>query len=154
MAEALARLLYLEGLSADWAGTGSLGLRLVETVDPDLVLLDALMTGPDGSAVGPVLRARSGVPIILFSSSANGDGDVRGIVAGADAQIAWPFSAPDVQAAVRRVLKQRSDEPAVIYLRDEQPTRVAAPSTRPPHGGRRTGHGHIQHRRGVTRTGA
>lgn len=105
MAEALAGLMYREGLSAEWVGTGSLGLRLVESVDPDLVLLDALMTGPDGSAIGPLLRARSGAPVILICSGENGDGCSQDPPAAAYGQIEWPFSAADV-ATVRRVLNR------------------------------------------------
>lgn len=150
MAEALARLMHLEGLTVDWAGTGSLGVRLAEQVDPDLVLVDARVTGPEGATVGRALRARSGVPIIVITRCEDDD-SVAPVEAGADGQVAWPWSDTDAQATVRRVLDEHAEAPVVIDLR-EQPPSPANPS-RPAHGARGIGHGPRHHRRRAARTG-
>lgn len=142
MAEGLARLMHREGMCVHWAGTGALGLRLVEGVDPDVVLLDARMTGPDGSAVGPALRTRSGVPVIVVSVRADAapgrDGPDEEAAAGADGQLAWPSAEQEVHDTVRRVLSGHREAPPVIDLRDEEPAFADIP--RPRHAPMMTGH--------------
>jgi two-component system response regulator RegX3 len=74
-AEALGMYLKLEGFSVEWASSGAAALRAVSRTDarelPDVVLLDLSLPDMTGLEAGRLLKARSGVPIVLLSARQN-----------------------------------------------------------------------------------
>lgn len=101
--------------------TGS-GLGAIETValeQPDLVLLDILLPhGPDGYEVCRRIREFSDVAVIMLTAKAQESDMLRGFDAGADDYLTKPFSAQELVARVRAVLRRarRSGEPAMPTL--------------------------------------
>ena len=68
------RVLELEGFAILQADNGDEGLRLMEEMTCDLVLLDLWMPGRDGWSVLEEMKAApelSGIPVVMFTASAD-----------------------------------------------------------------------------------
>jgi two-component system response regulator RegX3 len=102
LAEALAR----EGFDTEVAGTAAEALELARRVGPDLVLLDVMLPDGSGYDVCRALRADSGVPIIMLTARGEETDRVVGLELGADDYIVKPFSAREVAARIRAVLRR------------------------------------------------
>ncbi len=85
------------------------GLQAVEMVaekKPDLVLLDVMMPVMDGFTACERIREFSTVPIIIVSAKGEEQDRVHGLDLGADDYILKPFSATELLARVRAVLRR------------------------------------------------
>src|SRR6516165_804484 len=83
--EALRRALELEGYSVELAQNGAEALRLVNAIEPDMVVLDVLMPEVDGLAACRRLREEgSRVPVLMLTARAGVGDRVDGLDAGAD----------------------------------------------------------------------
>jgi two-component system response regulator RegX3 len=118
--EPLAEALRSEGFHTQVAGTVAEALELAHT-EPDLVLLDVMLPDGSGFDVCRELRQRSRVPIIMLTARGEEADRVVGLELGADDYVVKPFSAREVVARIRAVLR-RVNEPAVGE--DEGPLEV------------------------------
>jgi two-component system response regulator RegX3 len=107
--EPLAEALRSEGFETQVAGTVAEALELAQT-EPDLVLLDVMLPDGSGFDVCRELRQRSRVPIIMLTARGEEADRVVGLELGADDYVVKPFSAREVVARIRAVLR-RVDEP-------------------------------------------
>jgi DNA-binding response OmpR family regulator len=88
------------------AATGEEGLRLVEEVRPDLVLLDVGLPDRDGYAVLSEIRTFTAVPVIMLTARDEPIDRVRGLESGADDHVGKPFDHLELMARVRAVLRR------------------------------------------------
>ena len=102
LAEALAR----DGFHTEVAHTVADGLALGRSLRPDLVLLDIGLPDGSGLDVCRELRAASSVPIIILSARGEEADRVVGLELGADDYVVKPFSAREVVARIRAVLRR------------------------------------------------
>jgi DNA-binding response OmpR family regulator len=93
------------------AYNGQQALEVVENEKPDLVLLDVMMPILDGFTTCERIRKFSTVPIIMVTVKGEEKDRVRGLDLGADDYIVKPFSATELLARVRAVLR-RAAKPA------------------------------------------
>jgi two-component system response regulator RegX3 len=107
----LSEALRREGFEPQVAGTAVEALELAKSTDPDLVLLDVMLPDGSGFDVCRELRARSRVPIIMLTARGDEADRVAGLEAGADDYVVKPFSAREVAARIRAVLRRASPEP-------------------------------------------
>jgi DNA-binding response OmpR family regulator len=77
---------------------------------PDLVLLDVMMPGFDGFQACERIREFSQVPIIMLTAKGSEKDRVQGLDAGADDYIVKPFSASELMARVRAVLRRAQQD--------------------------------------------
>ncbi len=85
------------------------GLQAVETfsADPvDLILMDVMMPNLDGFSACQRIRQFSNVPIIMLTAKGEEQDRVRGLDMGADDYLVKPFSATELLARVRAVLRR------------------------------------------------
>ncbi|WP_079036034.1 MtrAB system response regulator MtrA [Streptomyces luridiscabiei] len=82
---------------------------------PDLVLLDLMLPGRDGIEVCRLIRAESGVPIVMLTAKSDTVDVVVGLESGADDYIVKPFKPKELVARIRARLR-RSEEPAPEQL--------------------------------------
>ncbi len=114
--------IYLErdGFRAVLAYDGNEALRLAESEQPALIILDLLLPGIDGREVCRRIRSRSQVPIIMLTALRGEGVTLRGLELGADDYVTKPFSPRELLARVRAVLRRtdgpRPAEPPVIQL--------------------------------------
>ncbi len=108
LAEALAR----EGWDSAVASTAAGGLELAEQLRPELVLLDVMLPDGSGYDVCRELRRRSEVPIIMLTARGEETDRIVGLEVGADDYVVKPFSARELVARIRAVLRRTQREPA------------------------------------------
>jgi two-component system response regulator RegX3 len=104
--EPLAEALGREGFDTQIAGTVAESLELASRVDPDLVLLDVMLPDGSGYDVCRELRQRSQVPIIMLTARGEEADRIVGLELGADDYVVKPFSAREVVARIRAVLRR------------------------------------------------
>ena len=114
IAEPFARLLRREGFETVLAQTAAEALDAARRTDPDLVLLDLALPDGDGRDVCRVLRAERDVPVIMITARGTETDRVVGLELGADDYVVKPFSAAEVIARIRAVLRRsaRATAPA------------------------------------------
>ena len=99
---------YLErdGFAVLTAYDGREALRLSRQERPDLLILDLMLPGLDGSDVCRTLRRESDVPIIMLTARVDETDRIVGLELGADDYVIKPFSPREVVARVRAVLRR------------------------------------------------
>lgn len=101
--------LVLDGYVVDIANDGEDGLRMAIDLQPDLVLLDVMMPGLDGTEVCRRMREDPrtlNTPIIFLTAKSQSTDKIAGLSAGADDYIAKPFDPPELTARVRSALRR------------------------------------------------
>ncbi|MFL7892715.1 MAG: response regulator transcription factor [Anaerolineales bacterium] len=98
--------LISEGYAVLKAYDGQSAVEMVADKQPDLVLLDVMMPGMDGFGACERIREFSSIPIIMVTAKGEEQDRVRGLDVGADDYIVKPFSATEVLARVRAVLRR------------------------------------------------
>jgi len=109
--EPLAESLGRDGFDTKVATTAAEALELAARIQPDLILLDVMLPDGSGFDVCRELRQRSQVPIIMLTARGEEADRVVGLELGADDYIVKPFSAREVGARIRAVLR-RADSPS------------------------------------------
>jgi two-component system, OmpR family, response regulator RegX3 len=118
----LAEALERDGFHPEVAHTVADGLELGRRLRPDLVLLDLMLPDGSGLDVCRELRSSSSVPIIILSARGDEADRVVGLELGADDYVVKPFSAREVIARIRAVLR-RAGAPAAP---DEGPIEIGS----------------------------
>lgn len=97
-----------EGFEPVVALDGEEALRLFDEYEPDIamVLLDVMMPKVDGFEVCRRLRGKSLVPVIMVTARGEDFEKIMGLDIGADDYIIKPFSAGEVMARVRAILRR------------------------------------------------
>lgn len=88
------------------ARDGWAAIELTASEESDLVILDIRMPGLDGYEICRQIRQFSGVPIIMLTALAQDTDKVKGLDTGADDYVTKPFSAEELLARVRAVLRR------------------------------------------------
>ena len=102
----LAAALEREGFAATVAGTAGEALALAPDLAPDLVLLDLMLPDGSGFDVCRELRRTSDVPVVMLTARGDEADRIVGLELGADDYVVKPFSAREVIARVRAVLRR------------------------------------------------
>ena len=111
ISEPLAAALEREGFDVRVAATAAGGRELHRSHQFDLVLLDVMLPDGDGKEVLRDIRATSRTPVIMVTARGEELERVLGLELGADDYVTKPFSAAELAARVRAVLR-RSDAAA------------------------------------------
>ena len=103
----LERTLAAEGYGVSGVGDGAAALAAIEREEPDLLVLDIGLPGPDGLAVCQRVRETGRtLPILLLTARDAVPDRVVGLDAGADDYLAKPFAADELLARVRALLRR------------------------------------------------
>ena len=118
----LQRMLELEGYQVLTAKSGDTALSMFDENTPDLVLLDIMMPDMDGHTVCQHIREFSDIPIIMVTAKGDNEEKVQGLDAGADDYVTKPFSASEIAARVRAVLRRTAlwdEHPKPAFCSDD-----------------------------------
>lgn len=123
--ETLVDALETEGFRVIAARDGREALVRFRADRPDLILLDLMLPELSGIEVCRIIRAESGVPIVMLTAKDSELDKVVGLELGADDYVTKPFSLRELTARVRaqlRRVERPADEapPAMIALGDVQ----------------------------------
>ncbi|HST66989.1 MAG TPA: response regulator transcription factor [Mycobacteriales bacterium] len=103
---ALERALSRRGHAVYAAGTAMAGLEQVTSRQPDVVVLDLGLPDVDGTQVLGMIRGISAVPVIVATARDDENEIVRVLDLGADDYMVKPFSAEQLEARLRAVLRR------------------------------------------------
>src|SRR5215472_1644790 len=103
---ALTRALREQGHSVNAVASGMPALSAAVEQKPDVVLLDLGLPDVDGADVLSMLRAVSDVPVIVATARDDETEVVRVLDLGADDYVIKPFSAAQLNARLRAVLRR------------------------------------------------
>jgi two-component system response regulator RegX3 len=102
--------LRADGFEVDAVADGEQALAAGRTGDYDLVILDVMMPGLQGTEVCRRLRAESIVPIIMLTAKDAEIDRVLGLELGADDYVTKPFSTRELSSRIRAILRRRDLE--------------------------------------------
>jgi len=110
--DAVGRALGDRGHAVRSASAGMPGLQQVIDDPPDVVILDLGLPDVDGREVLKMLRGVSSVPVIVATARDDDAEIIATLDAGADDYVIKPFSAEQLDARIRALLRRsRSDSP-------------------------------------------
>ena len=112
LADPLAFLLRKEGFDVTIAGDGPTALERFGSDGADIVLLDLMLPGMSGTDVCKRLRATSSVPVIMVTARDSEIDKVVGLELGADDYVTKPYSARELIARIRAVLRRGTEKEA------------------------------------------
>ena len=107
--ESLGLYLDAEGFGHISAYDGQQAIDLVQSQQPDLMILDLMMPRMPGTDVCRAIRKFSKIPIIMLTAKGEEIDRILGLELGADDYIVKPFSPREVLARIRAVLRRFSE---------------------------------------------
>ncbi|MDA8194362.1 MAG: response regulator transcription factor [Thermaerobacter sp.] len=107
----IATNLVMAGYQAREVGDGYLALQELYQNEPDLILLDLRLPDMDGFTLCQRLRKLTTVPILVLTALDTEEALVQSLDLGADDYITKPFSASELTARIRALL--RRSQPAL-----------------------------------------
>ena len=114
--EPLVYQLTREGYEVSAAATGEEGLELFTHGGIDLVLLDLMLPGIDGTTLCRRIREQSRVPIIMLTAKSTEIDKVVGLEIGADDYVTKPYSFRELLARIRTSMRHNhSVMPESVY---------------------------------------
>jgi DNA-binding response OmpR family regulator len=117
----LAAALEREGYATRITGSAPEAIALAAELQPDLILLDVMLSDGSGLDVCREVRRESKVPIIMLTARGDETDRVVGLELGADDYVVKPFSARELVARIRAVLRRVPDETAVPAAAPAEP---------------------------------
>lgn len=108
-------ILRSAGCEVSTAGSVTEGTAMLETEDPDLILLDLRLADGDGMEVLDAMRASGkieSIPVIILSAHATPSTSEKALAAGAKGYITKPFIAGQLVDAVNAQLGENQEHDA------------------------------------------
>ena len=130
LAASLQRALAFDGYAVQVAPDGTDALRVARERMPDLVVLDRMMPGLDGTEVCRRLRSVSAVPILMLTARDAIPDRVEGLDAGADDYLVKPFALDELLARVRALLRRHDPDEHELLRFDDVVMDVAGRAVR------------------------
>ena len=112
ISEPLAETLERDGFTADVAGTVAQAWERLTAIAPDLILLDVMLPDGDGRDLCREIRRDSDVPIIMLTARGEESDKITGLEIGADDYVVKPFSAKELEARIRALLRRATSRAA------------------------------------------
>ncbi len=106
ISEPLAEHLVREGFDVEVAGTIANASEAYQGRSPDLILLDVMLPDGDGRDLCREIRRSSDVPIIMLTARGEEIDRIVGLELGADDYVVKPFSAGELVARMRAILRR------------------------------------------------
>lgn len=121
LCETLALNLRNAGYEVLTCGDGVRALELAKSHRPDLIVLDLMLPELDGLTVCHRLRQFSDVPVLMLTARTGELDKITGLESGADDYITKPFSAGELLARIRALLRRAGPRPPADELRAGDP---------------------------------
>ncbi len=119
LAELVAFNLGKEGYQTIIAADGAAGLEAARSNSPDLILLDLMLPGMQGTEICKILKheeATANTPIIMLTAKGEEIDRVVGFEVGADDYVVKPFSTRELLLRIKAVLRRALPEETVGKL--------------------------------------
>jgi len=106
--ESLGYFLNKEGMNVVSAYDGESVLLKFSAHKIDLIVLDVMLPGMDGTEVCRIIRRESDVPIIFLSAKGEEMDRIRGLEIGGDDYVTKPFSPREIALRIKILLNRRN----------------------------------------------
>lgn len=109
IAELVAFNLERQGWRTTLVHNGSEGLEKIQTLQPDMVILDIMLPGMDGLQIFRALKQNpltAGIPALFLTARAQLEDRLAGLNLGADDYMTKPFSCKELVLRVRNILQR------------------------------------------------
>ncbi len=110
VAEVVERYLRRDGYTVSVVHDGDKAMDAFERFQPDLVVLDLMLPGLDGTEICRRVRARSQASIIMLTARGEETDKIVGLGLGADDYVTKPFSPRELAARVKAVLRRAKNK--------------------------------------------
>lgn len=100
------RSVLSENIETDFCISGKEGLDKLKENEYQLVILDVMMPGIDGFETLEEIRAKSNLPVLMFTSKNDSVSKVRGLRAGADDYLTKPFDIDELIARIVSLIRR------------------------------------------------
>ena len=107
----LGRYLLKSGLKATTVADGKAMWQALEASRVDLIVLDLMLPGEDGLTLCRKLRVKSDVPVIMLTARGDETDRIVGLEMGADDYLPKPFSARELLARIKVILRRARSLP-------------------------------------------
>jgi len=104
--DVIVRYLEREGFEALEAEDGGRARAVIESSEPNLVILDLMLPGIDGLSVIRWIRSTGWMPVIMLTALGEETDRIVGLELGADDYVTKPFSPRELIARVKTVLRR------------------------------------------------
>jgi len=124
-----------EGYQVHFAYNGKEALEKIQTVNPDLIILDVMMPEMDGYEVCHKLRELPQfalTPVIMLTALSTDEDKIKGYQVGADDYITKPFSLKVLKARVAGILERSLARKVEAAPPETQPAEPTVQPTPPP----------------------
>jgi two-component system OmpR family response regulator len=119
----LGSYLLKNGLTTTAAADGKAMWQALDAARVDLIVLDLMLPGEDGLTLCRKLRARSDIPVIMLTARGDETDRIVGLEMGADDYLPKPFSARELLARIKVILRRARSLPD--NLRPEETRHIA-----------------------------
>ena len=114
LSDPLSYLLGKEGFEVEVVADGLDAVVQFDRSGADLILLDLMLPGQSGTEVCRQIRQRSNVPVIMLTAKDSEIDKVVGLELGADDYVTKPYSARELVARIRAVLRRQGEPEELI----------------------------------------
>ncbi|RAU96570.1 response regulator transcription factor [Paenibacillus sp. YN15] len=117
--------IYLEeeGYTVSWGSDGEEGKKLLQSAEPDIIILDVMLPDTDGITLCGEIRLVTVIPILMVSAKKEVADRVNALLMGADDYLCKPFSMRELAARLTALLRRSAMTPV--------PEPAAAKESRP-----------------------
>jgi two-component system, OmpR family, response regulator len=119
----LGRYLEKNGLRATTVADGRAMWQALDRGAFDLVVLDVMLPGDDGLTLCRTLRSRSDIPIIMLTARGEETDRIVGLEMGADDYVPKPFSARELMARIKVILRRVRSLPRNLQPEEQRAIR-------------------------------
>ena len=119
----LARYLEKNGARATAVADGRAMRQALDKGRFDLVVLDLMLPGDDGLTLCRELRAHSDIPVIMLTARGEETDRIVGLEMGADDYVPKPFSARELLARIKVVLRRARSLPPNLRAEEQREIR-------------------------------
>ncbi|GGG64542.1 response regulator transcription factor [Paenibacillus radicis (ex Gao et al. 2016)] len=96
-----------EGYQVIGAATGKGGLRLIGQMEPDALLLDAMLPDMDGFDICREVSEKYAIPILMLTARTDTIDKIVALELGADDYMTKPFELREVSARIKALLRRK-----------------------------------------------
>jgi two-component system OmpR family response regulator len=119
----LGRYLEKNGLRTTAVADGRAMWQALDRAVFDLIVLDLMLPGDDGLTLCRTLRTRSDIPVIMLTARGEETDRIVGLEMGADDYLPKPFSARELLARIKVILRRARSLPPNLRPEEERDIR-------------------------------
>ena len=115
--------LIKDGFLVEYGDSGEQALEKMKSLLPDLILLDLMLPGMDGTELCRIVRSNSRyceIPVIMLTAKGEEADIIRGFDSAADDYITKPFSPKVLLARIKAVLRRKAGESSLQKANDTE----------------------------------